>query len=90
MGNRCVSKHSDSKRAAEVTARIENSKGRKLEMFQKNQKDVCETETAFTFVLLLMNVLILAVIAGASWAVYFALAENNSLSVFLRGGFLYY
>ena len=57
-------------------------------MREKNQKNMCETEAAFTFAMLLMNVLIFAVIAAFGWFVHLVLTENESLSVFVRGGFL--
>jgi hypothetical protein len=36
----------------------------------------------------LMNVLLLSIIGAVAWLVHSALAENNSINTFLRGGFL--
>jgi fluoride ion exporter CrcB/FEX len=57
----------------------------------KDQYYTCETqetEEAFAFAMLLVNVLLLIVIGAFAWLAHFVLAENNSLNAILRGGFL--
>ena len=57
-------------------------------MRERNGKNMCETEAAFTYAMLLMNILIFAIIGVAAWLAHSALSENNALNSFLRGGFL--
>lgn len=57
-------------------------------MHEKNQKNICETDAAFTLTMLLMNFLILAIIGTVSWLAHMAIAENNSLNAVVRGSFL--
>jgi hypothetical protein len=60
-------------------------------MREKDQNYLCEmreAEKAFTFEILLINVLILAVITAFAWLAHFVLTDSNSLNAILRGGFL--
>lgn len=57
-------------------------------MREKDRKNMCETEAAFTLAMLLVNVLILVVIGAVAWFSHTVITENSSLNAFLRGGFL--
>ena len=57
-------------------------------MREKDQKNAYETEAAFTFAMLLMNLLIFTAIGSVVWLVHLAITENNSLNAIMRGGFL--
>ena len=57
-------------------------------MREKNENIFQETEAAFAFAMLLMNVLIFAVVAIVGWLTYSAFAQSNSLNALLRGDFL--
>ena len=57
-------------------------------MLEKDQKNMCETEAAFTFAMLLMNVLILVIIGAVAWFSHTVMMENSSLNAILRAGFL--
>ena len=57
-------------------------------MREKDQNNMCETEAVFTFTMLLMNVLILAIIGAVGWLIHTVITENNSLNAIARGGFL--
>ena len=61
---------------------------RTTKMRKRDEKNMCGTEAAFTFAMLLLNVLILAVIGRVAWLAHSALAENNALNAILRGGIL--
>jgi hypothetical protein len=53
-------------------------------MRENNEKLKKETDAAFAFATLLLNLLILLVFCGAFWLMQFVLTQNSSLNALFR------
>ena len=57
-------------------------------MFGNKNTNKCETETAFTFAILLLNILILVILSATTWVAHTVITQDNHLNLFFRGSFL--
>ena len=57
-------------------------------MFEKENKEMRETQAVFVLTIALTNFLLLVVLGVCFWIIFFVIRENHSLNAILRGGFL--